>query len=187
MPIGINKAAIARELAERAKAGDQVAVEAVLRVAVVEGDSERLESAGGSTREGRPIYKNQYGDLVTERTITENIPELGGWVNLPTVYDGRFVSPSQAIVKIIESGGVDPVTGREINSFPTVDEAVSAAESRSYELGLELSKGNEFRRQDKSSMPSSYMKPDTVPPDKAYEATGSPAAAAATKTAFGLF
>lgn len=94
-------------------------------------DHETLSLTGNSTSEGRPIYENQHGDLVTERTITENVPELGGWVNLPTVYDGRFVSPDEAIQIAIEAKGSDPLTGRKFDVFNDVDSAVESAKSRS--------------------------------------------------------
>ena len=76
-------------------------------------EPETLSDVGRLTSEGRPIYKNQHGDFVTERTITENVPELGGWVNLPTVYDGKFVDPQEAIQRAIDAKGSDPITGRK--------------------------------------------------------------------------
>ena len=92
---------------------------------------EVLSDTGKKTSEGRPVFKNQFGDFVTERTITESIPELNGWFNIPTVFEGKFLTPKEAIQKVIDSGGKDPVTGRKLQRFNEVDEAVDAAETRS--------------------------------------------------------
>jgi len=104
---------------------------------------ERLFNTGNKTAEGRPIYKNQSGDFVTERTITENIPELGGFVNIPTVFEGRFLSPNAAISKVIQSGGSDPITGRKLQVFTDVNSAVSAAKSRSKDLGATMNQSDQ--------------------------------------------
>jgi hypothetical protein len=96
---------------------------------------ERLEFTGKFTPEGRPIYKNQWGDFVTERTITVEIPSMGGFVNVPTVLDGQFLSERQAIDVAKSVGGKDPVTGRKLPVFKSVNEAVSEARSRSKDLG----------------------------------------------------
>ena len=101
-------------------------------------ESEVLTDTGELTGEGRPVYKNQFGDSVTERTITEYIPELGGWYNIPTVYDGGFVSPDEAIRRAVEAKGKDPITGREFKSYKTVEDAVRAAEGRSKSIGTKL-------------------------------------------------
>lgn len=103
-------------------------------IAREEGGVEELEvlsAVGKKTSEGRPIYKNQWGDFVTERTITEFIPELGGVYNIPTVLDGKFLSPEEAIQSVIDSKGKDPVTGRDLIQFNSIDKAVKAAEERS--------------------------------------------------------
>lgn len=95
---------------------------------------ESLSPTGDVTKEGRPVYKNQYGDFVTERTITEEIPELGGVYNVPTVFDGRFLSPDEAINKVIEAGGKDPITGRDLERFSNIEDAVDSARKRSNSL-----------------------------------------------------
>jgi len=94
-------------------------------------NEERLMPSGRKTKEGRPIYINQQGDEVSERTITENISELGGWVNIPTVYDGKFLTPNEAIKKALDNQGVDPVTRRKLPVFDTLEEAVDSAAARS--------------------------------------------------------
>lgn len=99
---------------------------------------EVLTDTGDRTQEGRPVFKNQFGDFVTERTITENIPELGGFINIPTVSGGRFLNPQEAIDEVIRAGGKDPITGRQLQVFTDVDSAVSSAQARSQELGRAL-------------------------------------------------
>lgn len=104
-------------------------------------EAERLTYTGQSTPEGRAIYSNQYGDFVTERTITEYIPSLGGYVNIPTVLDGRFLPPDMAISMAMSSGTpVDPVTGRKLDVFSDVDVAVESAVGRSGGLGDAIGK-----------------------------------------------
>lgn len=94
-------------------------------------EPEILSATGKNTSEGRPVYKNQFGDFVTERTITEYIPELGGVYNIPTVLEGRFLSPPEAIDAVIKTEGKDPVTGRALTRFRSIDSAVKSAEERS--------------------------------------------------------
>lgn len=103
-------------------------------------DNEVFEFTGQFLPNGRPVFKNQYGDFVTERTITEYVPELGGWVNVPTFFDGRLLEPRQAIGMAIELGGVDPVTNEPIEPFESLDSAVRSAQEKSSGLGGLLNK-----------------------------------------------
>jgi len=91
-----------------------------LRALAAQQEQETLTATGETTTEGRPVFRNQSGDFVTERTITENIPELGGFVNIPTVFNGQFLSPQEAIDKVIQAGGADPLTGRKLQVFSGV-------------------------------------------------------------------
>ncbi len=92
------------------------------------------------TKEGRPVYQTPEGDYITERTITvtEEGINKGKPTNIPTVYNGRIVSDEEAISIIIETKGVDPITGKKLPSFSTIDEAVKYAESRTEGLGKQL-------------------------------------------------
>jgi hypothetical protein len=102
-------------------------------------EKETFQDTGQFLPSGRPVYQNQFGDFVTERTITEFIPELGGWYNIPTFYNGRILDPREAIGMVINSGGKDPVTMNLLKPFESVNEAVKEAENRSYGLGGFLS------------------------------------------------
>lgn len=94
-------------------------------------DDEVFEPTGQFLPSGRPIYRNQYGDFVTERTITEYVPELGGWVNIPTFFDGRLVDPQKAIEMTIQAGGVDPITSEPIEPYETMESAIEQARKKS--------------------------------------------------------
>lgn len=106
--------------------------------------AEILNPTGRRTAEGRPIFTNQQGQFVTERTITENIPELGGVVNIPTVFEGRFLSPDEAVQKVIESDGKDPITGRKLQVFSDIPTAVESAKQRSSGLGHQINPRDEL-------------------------------------------
>lgn len=99
---------------------------------------EVLSYTGENTDEGRPIFKNQHGEYVTERTITEYVEPLGGYVNIPTVLDGRFLTREEAIDTAIKTGGADIITGRRLDVFNDVNKAVEAAQKRSIHLGIKL-------------------------------------------------
>lgn len=102
-------------------------------------EQERLQWSGKKTPEGRPIYVNQWVDWVTERTITEDVPELGGFINIPTVHNGKFLNADEAIKLVKESKGRDPITGRKLETFSDVNAAVESAKARSSGLGDVLS------------------------------------------------
>lgn len=90
---------------------------------------ELLADTGTVTSEGRPVFVNQFGDFVTERTATVKIGD--GFINVPTVFKGKFLSEDQAAEKVVNSGLKDPITGRKLDVFDTIEEAVAAAEDRS--------------------------------------------------------
>jgi len=119
----------------------------------VEQEQETLTDTGRLTGEGRPIFKNQFGDSVTERTITVTDPGInqGRPTNIPTVSGGKFLSDRDAINSIISAGGKDPITGRALQGFDSIDEAVTSAKSRSANLltPVTLPKGFEIESQPK--------------------------------------
>jgi len=108
---------------------------------------ERFTPTEQYTSEGRPVYQSETGWGTTERTATSYIPELGGWVNYPTFYYGKFLPENVAIQMVIDSGGVDPVTGRPLEVFDTVESAVEFAGKRSHGLDSDLDSppANTFR------------------------------------------
>ena len=98
----------------------------------------------GLTEEGRPIIRNEDGTMSSERTITITHPMInnGKPTNIPTIYNKKEVNQDEAINIIINSKGIDPETGRRLNSYDTLDEAVTAAKARSEQLGIKLEKEN---------------------------------------------
>jgi hypothetical protein len=78
--------------------------------------------------------------MVTERsiTVTDDRINQGRPTNVPTVYDGREVTEEEAIRRVIQAEGKDPVTGRQLRGYSTIEEAIEDAEARSQELGRTL-------------------------------------------------
>ena len=110
-----------------------------------EEETEVLSDTGRKTTEGRPIFENQWGDFVTERTITITDPSInnGQPTNIPTVFSGTFLTDEQAINLVIGANGKDPITGRDLLGFDSIEEAVSAAKGRSANIPSDLfSKNN---------------------------------------------
>lgn len=99
------------------------------------------------TPEGRPVFKDPQGSFVTEKTITITDPRInkGRPTNIPTVFDGRVLEDSEAIELIANAGGKDPVTGRALEGFSSINEAVSSAQNRSFSLGGQLEKASPAR------------------------------------------
>jgi len=91
----------------------------------------------GQTGDGRTLYRNQDGSVSSERSITVTDPRLNGGrpTNIPSMFNGRQVEQNEAIDIIVRNGGIDPETGRRLESYNTIDEAVAAAKSRSAGLG----------------------------------------------------
>ena len=76
--------------------------------------------------------------LSTDLLISYGSAEVlrnGKWINPPTIYDGKEVSPEEALKIVTDAGGVDPETGRVLPEFDSMEAAVAAAEARSASLG----------------------------------------------------
>jgi uncharacterized protein (TIGR02594 family) len=79
---------------------------------------------------GKPIIPNADGTISTEKTITIT-DESGKYVNIPTIVGGKQL-PNKAAVKLYQAGKNPAVEG----PFPTLDEAVAAAKTRSAKLAV---------------------------------------------------
>jgi hypothetical protein len=55
-------------------------------------------------------------------------------MNIPSLFGGKPVSPDEALDRIVKAAFKDPETGKAIQSFATLQEAVKAAEARSAAL-----------------------------------------------------
>lgn len=100
----------------------------------------------GKTPEGRPILKNPDGSISTERSITITDERVNGGkpTNIPSMFGGTQLTEEAAIQRIVEAGGKDPETGKPVQSFNTIEEAVKAAEQRSQELGKQNQQQGRF-------------------------------------------
>jgi len=85
---------------------------------------------------------NPNGSTSTEFSITVNDPELGGWVNIPTLVQGQVDvdgllsngQPTQQQQEIAINRAKERISqGATLPAYGSVDEAVSAAESRTDE------------------------------------------------------
>ena len=87
--------------------------------------------------QGRPVVPNPDGSFSTEISITVTDPRINGGkpTNIPSMFGGAKVPQEEAIRRITEAGGVDPETGRALQGFNSIDEAVAAAKSRSDKIG----------------------------------------------------
>lgn len=106
-------------------------------------DPEKLKGIVNRREASRNLFprkssiSNPDGTRSSERSITVNVQELnrGRATNIPTIFGGKQRTEEEAIRRIMESGGVDPETGRRLPGFNSVEEAVQAAGVRSNALG----------------------------------------------------
>ena len=80
----------------------------------------------------KPRIQNQNGSFSTERTITIGVD--GGFINIPTIVNGRQLSHQEAIRNVDRS---------KISQYPryrTIAEAVKAAKERSDQIGSAANK-----------------------------------------------
>lgn len=127
------------------------------------------QPTGRVTREGRPILQNGDGSVSTERTITVQVDDLNGGkpTNIPTIWNGKPVSQDEAIANAVKSG-------QHFTAFNTVDDAVSAAKTRSNALGNELT----ARMPDGTPIPQEVLDADKA--GKPFTATQQPGETSAT-------
>jgi hypothetical protein len=83
---------------------------------------------------GKPIISNPDNTISTEESITVNVPGLnqGKHTNIPTIINGKRVSPEEAIRIAIQNQMENPYP-----QFNSMQEAVAAAENRSNQLGTD--------------------------------------------------
>jgi hypothetical protein len=80
----------------------------------------------GRTHDGYPVRKNADGSSSSELSITVTNPRLNGGrpTNIPSLWAGKEVDEETAVSNALKSG-------RQFQSFGSIDEAVSAASARS--------------------------------------------------------
>jgi len=88
------------------------------------------------------VIKNPDGSVSTEYSMTENVPELGGWVNLPTLVEGQegyeeFLKGKKLTKKqrqLAIQRAIERVKqGAELPSYKTMEDALAVARSRTEE------------------------------------------------------
>jgi len=85
----------------------------------------------GVTKDGRPIIVNRDGGVsATKLSAVPDPRVLGRWMNVPTMVDGHQVPEKEARRIIVTNNFFDPETGAAIETFSSVNEAIS----RSLEL-----------------------------------------------------
>jgi hypothetical protein len=92
-----------------------------------------LGAGGLMTPEGRQYVANDDGSYSTEVTVTVIDPRINGGkpTNIPSMYNGKIVSEDEAADIIAKNEGRDPETGREMQGYASIAEAVKAAKARS--------------------------------------------------------
>lgn len=80
---------------------------------------------------------NPDGSVSSELSITIEDEGINGGkpTNIPSIFNGKIVTPDEAIERIIAAGGKDPETGRKLPAYNSVAEAVKAAQERTHSLG----------------------------------------------------
>jgi len=97
---------------------------------------ETLDPHGFPIEMDRPVVFDE-GKLEphTELSSTFHAKELGlpgeGYYNVPTIYDGKIYDPEKQFPEIQKYVQQQAATGFRFPNFPTVEEAVSAAQARS--------------------------------------------------------
>lgn len=87
---------------------------------------------------GRPTYLNEDGSISTERNVTVTDPRInqGMATNIPSIMFGQQMSPDQAAGMVANMGmlpggiATDPMTGRMLGGYPSIDDAVQAELTR---------------------------------------------------------
>lgn len=86
---------------------------------------------------GRELFQDESGENYSEKTITFETEY--GWINMPTVdAEGNVKDQAELEEFVAENGPVDPVTGEQLSTYETVEDAVAAAEQRTDDLGDEV-------------------------------------------------
>tara|TARA_R100000687_G_C6439111_1_gene159571 strand:+ start:220 stop:804 length:585 start_codon:yes stop_codon:yes gene_type:complete len=92
-----------------------------------------LEPLPYFTQFGRRVYKDQHGVKHSETTATVETPD-GGWMNVPTIFDGKYVSDDMARKIILDAGMIDRESGSTIKTYKTIEAAEKAAQDRMKQL-----------------------------------------------------
>lgn len=72
--------------------------------------------SGNFTTEGRPMYHNNFGGESSEYSIGVKDERINNkaLTHIPSIYDGRILNQEDAIQRVVDANGYDPLTGRFI-------------------------------------------------------------------------
>jgi hypothetical protein len=95
-----------------------------------------------TTQYKRRVYKDQHGGIHSESTTTVQDPR-GGWMNIPLIYGGAYVTPDRARDMVINNGMIDPDNGEPVRNYATQKDAIEAAKQRMRTLNRPDQKWNQ--------------------------------------------
>lgn len=131
-----------QDVADKQKQKDEEARlkqrETTAQVHKAEAQSKAIDAQDKATRtdEGRLILHLPDGSIETEKSITfQDKRNENRWVNFPTIFNGKHVTPEEAIRIFEDNHGVDPDTGRKVKHYYDQTTAEIAARERSNALG----------------------------------------------------
>ena len=104
----------------------------------------KLTPTSFKTQYGRKVYKDQYGQMHSETSITVQ-DSRGRWMNIPSIFNGRYVD-SDIASKIIENNNYrDPETNKQIKVFETLKMAEKEAVKRNRSLNKTSQSWNKLK------------------------------------------
>jgi len=91
----------------------------------------------GWTTDGRPIIENMDGSFSSSASFTYEIePQV--WMNIPTIFRGKYVVPDHAIEILKRFNWVDPDSGRDLARFTSQEAAIEAAAARAVHINEQV-------------------------------------------------
>ncbi len=87
----------------------------------------------GFRHDGRPIVKNMDGTVTSGGTIPF-LRDDGRWVNVPLMFQGKTVTPDEAVEFVKRRAWVDPDTGEKLTEFRSKAKAVIAAQAMTAQI-----------------------------------------------------
>lgn len=91
------------------------------------------------------MIQNEDGSVSTEFSITKELPELGGWVNIPTLVEGQedllFLETGELTEEneriAIDRARERVASGAQLPAYDRLEDAIEAAENRSEDEKME--------------------------------------------------
>ena len=87
----------------------------------------------GHRTDGRPIIKHMDGSVSSGGTVPFEI-DPDQWVNVPLMFQGKSVTPDEAVEFVKRRGWVDPDTAKKLPVFGSKAKAEEAARVEAHRL-----------------------------------------------------